>query len=95
LSREFDVPIDALWSWLEELERCDVWMRLNPQAKHAALTRDVQTSEVIYGNPWYFFSDPRNDRERIEQEVRTKIAQWFETEEEPFQRFQLTRSRPA
>jgi hypothetical protein len=96
LSQEYGVPVESLWSWLEELESCGDFVRLNQGAKNAVLTGEVLSLEddiAAYGSPWDSFADHFSDDVRIENEVKNKVEKWFETGEEVFQHFELRRIR--
>lgn len=82
LSQECGVYVEALWSWLRELEDCGYCKLQSPE-------EDV----VAYGNPWSFFWNPYDDIDRIRTEVKNNLEKWFETGEEVFERFEFRRAR--
>jgi hypothetical protein len=88
----------GLWPWLRKLESCGyVQIRLRAteettEAHACGPGKNLSTSNLeVY--PLYFTLDPREAiwrlRDRINEEVRTKLEKWFETGEEVFQRFEI------
>jgi hypothetical protein len=85
LTDEYGVGRDSLMRYLEELEASD-YIRI--------MSKEQRQKEYVLatGNPMNSFSHVNQDVKAIEKQIKNKIAHWFETGEEPFQRFEFTRS---
>jgi len=84
LHEEYGVDRDSLMGYLEELEDSN-YIHI--------LTEEEREEEYVLatGRPFTFFSHVNQDIDLIKKQVKEKVIKWFETGEEPFQRFAFTR----
>ncbi len=92
MSNHFGVPLDLLLDWLEELESRGYISKFNRNAINFKRSRERLSygdNFVATGNPWWSFPNPYDDIEKIENEVKTNLENWFENGVETFTHFEF------